>query len=96
MYENCGTADVSCLWQLLGFMPLAHSHVQALETCAAAYPLQAVWVYATLLPVLLLNTSSLGGPAALLWSDIVGAAVYATGRCFSIPPALLYQGERVR
>eukprot|EP00878_Enallax_costatus_P020652 GHUV01021840.1.p1 GENE.GHUV01021840.1~~GHUV01021840.1.p1 ORF type:complete len:234 (+),score=54.99 GHUV01021840.1:1245-1946(+) len=43
------------------------------------WTMQAVWVYTTLLPVLLLNTSSLGGPAALIWSDIIGAAVYATG-----------------
>jgi steroid 5-alpha reductase family enzyme len=40
---------------------------------------QAVWVFTTLLPVLLLNTSSSGGPAALLWTDILGGAVYATG-----------------
>jgi steroid 5-alpha reductase family enzyme len=43
------------------------------------YCVQAVWVFTTLLPVLLLNSSSAGGPAALIWSDIVGAAVYATG-----------------
>lgn len=42
-------------------------------------PLQAVWVFTTLLPVLLLNTSTTGGPAALLWTDIVGAGIYATG-----------------
>eukprot|EP00879_Flechtneria_rotunda_P024862 GHRR01026381.1.p1 GENE.GHRR01026381.1~~GHRR01026381.1.p1 ORF type:complete len:300 (+),score=97.06 GHRR01026381.1:326-1225(+) len=43
------------------------------------WTMQAVWVYATLLPVLLLNASSTGGPAALIWSDIVGAAIYAVG-----------------
>uniref|UniRef100_A0A383WPW5 Uncharacterized protein n=1 Tax=Tetradesmus obliquus TaxID=3088 RepID=A0A383WPW5_TETOB len=43
------------------------------------WTMQAVWVFTTLLPVLLLNSSSLGGPAALLWSDVVGGVVYATG-----------------
>lgn len=46
---------------------------------AAVVALQAVWVYTTLLPVLLLNTSTSGGPAAVLWTDIVGGAIYATG-----------------
>jgi steroid 5-alpha reductase family enzyme len=41
--------------------------------------LQAVWVFTTLLPVLLLNTSSAGGPAAVLWTDVVGGLIYATG-----------------
>jgi steroid 5-alpha reductase family enzyme len=41
--------------------------------------MQAVWVFTTLLPVLLLNTSTAGGPARVLWTDIVGGLVYATG-----------------
>jgi steroid 5-alpha reductase family enzyme len=53
------------------------------STCAlvlaAVVAVQAVWVFTTLLPVLLLNTSTSGGPAALLWTDIVGGAIYATG-----------------
>lgn len=36
-------------------------------------------MFTTLLPVLLLNTSTAGGPAAVLWTDIVGGAMYATG-----------------
>jgi steroid 5-alpha reductase family enzyme len=57
----------------------------SLTTCNGPYcafftaVLQAVWVFTTLLPVLLLNTMSTGGPAAVLWTDIVGGAVFATG-----------------
>lgn len=43
------------------------------------HPHQAAWVFITLSPVLLLTTASAGGPAALLWSDIVGGALFATG-----------------
>ncbi|KAF8062669.1 hypothetical protein HT031_003998 [Scenedesmus sp. PABB004] len=43
------------------------------------WTMQAVWVYTTLLPVLLLNTTTAGGPSRLLWSDVVGGAVYAAG-----------------
>lgn len=36
-------------------------------------------MFTTLLPVLLLNSASAGGPAALLWSDVVGGAIFAAG-----------------
>lgn len=43
------------------------------------WTIQAVWVFVTLSPVLLVTTATAGGPARLLWSDVVGPAVWALG-----------------
>lgn len=43
------------------------------------WTMQAAWVFVTLSPVLLLNTATAGGPAKLLWSDVVGPAVWLVG-----------------
>lgn len=42
-------------------------------------PVQAVWVFTTSLPLLLLNTASTGGPRQIIWSDIVGVGLWVTG-----------------
>lgn len=47
-------------------------------TGTALTRLQAVWVFTTLLPLLVLNTGA-GGPARLLATDIAGAALFGAG-----------------
>jgi steroid 5-alpha reductase family enzyme len=41
--------------------------------------MQAVWVFVTSLPLLLLNTSTNGGPRSIVWTDIVGVGLFLTG-----------------
>ena len=43
------------------------------------WTMQVAWVFVTLSPVLLLNTATAGGPARLVWSDVVGPAIWALG-----------------
>ena len=44
-----------------------------------ALPHKAAWVFVSLSPLLLLNTASAGGPAKVIWSDVVGVLMWATG-----------------
>jgi steroid 5-alpha reductase family enzyme len=66
----------TAIW--LPFLPHAPT-ANTIGSFVTAAVLQAVWAVTILLPLLLLNNYSTGGPAALLWTDIIGAAVFLTG-----------------
>lgn len=56
---------------------ILHTPPVVLGSFLVLWLVQGVWVFVTMLPVLLLNTTPT--PAALLWSDVAGPLLWAVG-----------------
>ncbi len=87
-FHKCVCGDV-CLWTVRSvWMSTGRFFIY--------WSLQAVWVAVTLLPVLLLNTATAGGPARVLWTDVLGACQLATGLARVWPMGSVAASREVR